>query len=506
MQMSLSFLAVSLSRGDLTAVDETVETDAPAHLDFSDFLDGPIVPDLTSANAFKLTSEEKPEESPHFAKSSGASFADLSSDAPLASVTDLGSLDQPSSNLRDRPVSDHVPGMRLAVEGVPKVFGGNNEYIPKTTAVEPSGQAVQTVLNENPSQPVSMSEPTEITDRQGIVAPIKNVLMPTPATRTHKETMALESSLNNKPDVTLQPPKERAATVERPEISRQMETHGPALPISVEPEKLKTTTEKTNGLQPNDAKPEAENTGVESKSADKQTQPVQFGAGVTPPANQGDNPRSVKAAMRESRFSRVGSVEQAPKADIQNNPLPAKSPTAVSQMTTIDHSREPNAFIAEPTAELPVIGEKEPGPQMRGADSVRSDPVVRNVVSQVVMAVQKVQADGFIELRLQPEELGRIRMTMLQTENGMMVQVAAEKPETLELFRRNIEQLEIDMKREGFSNLSFDFGQTQQNDHDGPDHTEPDDEPSNSTAEINTRITVHQMYRPITDGRVDIRI
>jgi flagellar hook-length control protein FliK len=210
--------------------------------------------------------------------------------------------------------------------------------------------------------------------------------------------------------------------------------------------------------------------------------------------------------MRESRFFRVGSVEQAPKADIQNNPLPAKPPTAVSQMTTIDHSREPNAFIAEPTAELPVIAEKEPGPQMRGADSVRSDPVVRNVVSQVVMAVQKVQADGFIELRLQPEELGRIRMTMLQTENGMMVQVAAEKPETLELFRRNIEQLEIDMKREGFSNLSFDFGQTQQNDHDGPDHTEPDDEPSNSTAEINTRITVHQMYRPITDGRVDIRI
>ncbi|MEL7105916.1 MAG: flagellar hook-length control protein FliK [Pseudomonadota bacterium] len=79
------------------------------------------------------------------------------------------------------------------------------------------------------------------------------------------------------------------------------------------------------------------------------------------------------------------------------------------------------------------------------------------VMAQVAEAARTLR-EGQMEITLVPEELGRVRLTMTPSEAGMAVTIMAERPETLELMRRNIELLARDLSGQGFENLSFSFG------------------------------------------------
>ena len=68
--------------------------------------------------------------------------------------------------------------------------------------------------------------------------------------------------------------------------------------------------------------------------------------------------------------------------------------------------------------------------------------------------------DGPIEISLSPEELGKVKLTFQVSEAGAMnVVVAAERPETLELLRRNADTLLQDFQDLGYSQSSFEFQQ-----------------------------------------------
>lgn len=79
------------------------------------------------------------------------------------------------------------------------------------------------------------------------------------------------------------------------------------------------------------------------------------------------------------------------------------------------------------------------------------------VTAQIAEAARTLR-EGQMEVTLVPEELGRVRLTMTPSEAGMAVTIMAERPETLELMRRNIELLARDLSNQGFENLSFNFG------------------------------------------------
>jgi hypothetical protein len=64
-----------------------------------------------------------------------------------------------------------------------------------------------------------------------------------------------------------------------------------------------------------------------------------------------------------------------------------------------------------------------------------------------------------VEVTLSPEELGKVRMTLHTTDSSITVSLQAERPETLDLMRRNIDSLARDFRDLGYSNISFDFGQ-----------------------------------------------
>jgi Flagellar hook-length control protein FliK len=98
---------------------------------------------------------------------------------------------------------------------------------------------------------------------------------------------------------------------------------------------------------------------------------------------------------------------------------------------------------------------------------------VRNIGYQLVDAVVQ-QAGRPVEVALNPEELGRVRIALTTLESGISVAIVAERPETLELMRRHIEQLEAEFRQLGYENIGFEFsgGDAQTSDYpESDEHT-----------------------------------
>lgn len=131
-----------------------------------------------------------------------------------------------------------------------------------------------------------------------------------------------------------------------------------------------------------------------------------------------------------------------------------------------------------------------------GAPGVQSSPVQTAAMPQAIhrtdaAAILRQVSDGMarlgegsVEIRLSPEELGQVRMQMMPTDGGMTVHITADRPETLDLMRRHIDQLARDLADAGYESASFSFGeggeggQESSARHDRPDKAPHDDTPA----------------------------
>ena len=66
--------------------------------------------------------------------------------------------------------------------------------------------------------------------------------------------------------------------------------------------------------------------------------------------------------------------------------------------------------------------------------------------------------DRGVELTLSPEELGRVRMMLSTHDGALTLSIQADRPETIDLMRRHIDQLAEDFRDLGFTDVSFSFG------------------------------------------------
>lgn len=82
------------------------------------------------------------------------------------------------------------------------------------------------------------------------------------------------------------------------------------------------------------------------------------------------------------------------------------------------------------------------------------------IARQMAEALQKLP-DRPVEISLNPKELGRVRMNISAAEAGITVNVMAERPETLDLMRRHIDQLTREFEVIGYSDINFAFSQDQ---------------------------------------------
>lgn len=74
-----------------------------------------------------------------------------------------------------------------------------------------------------------------------------------------------------------------------------------------------------------------------------------------------------------------------------------------------------------------------------------------------------------VEISLGPDELGRVRMSLVTSEAGVSIAITAERPETLELLRRHSDMLSQEFLRLGYEQTAFEFGEEEPGSDFSPD-------------------------------------
>jgi len=93
-----------------------------------------------------------------------------------------------------------------------------------------------------------------------------------------------------------------------------------------------------------------------------------------------------------------------------------------------------------------------------GPGQAASSPeTARNVATQIAMAISNANGNT-TEISLNPEELGRVRISLTAVDGAITLNVSAERPETQDLMRRHIDQLSQQFRDLGYGTISFSFG------------------------------------------------
>jgi hypothetical protein len=246
---------------------------------------------------------------------------------------------------------------------------------------------------------------------------------------------------------------------------------------------------------------------------------AQSGAIVVP---TGASRRDVPAPSREAPVAQVAFGTNVPTADIraayaqavaapahipatlgafpQLPMTPAPLPEALGRIIASDSALRGSSEALGTTA---IFG-SQPSASLGGTSPVAAQTAPTLPAVQVAQAIAVATADRF-EISLSPEELGRVRIQLQPSEAGVQVLILTERPETLELLRKNIGLLGRELSDLGFDDLTFQFGQQDKNDgqkSETPHMTlmsEPDDQPRDAAPDT-------AAARALTAGRgIDLR-
>ncbi len=160
---------------------------------------------------------------------------------------------------------------------------------------------------------------------------------------------------------------------------------------------------------------------------------------------------------------------QDPDAGLRLRSLPGSVPRPEMQMVATSAVRlflETRA-TAEPQidAELPpgaaaISQANVPAPtdiqRLLSVDSPQAPRLGAAVQAQITAALTNTASTNF-EIRLAPEELGKVRIILQPSDAGLQVSILAERPETLELLRRFSADLLQELSELGYSELNLQF-------------------------------------------------
>lgn len=172
-------------------------------------------------------------------------------------------------------------------------------------------------------------------------------------------------------------------------------------------------------------------------------------------ADQGDNRRvevKLDRALRRAEALQVAASQTAPSGLATAPTAPAIAPL------TFEDAKRANieAEIVVTTADAPRSDRAEQTQPALQRTATAPSPTAAGIGAQMAQAARQV-APGQIELRLYPEELGRLRLSFDVSEQNMVVTIFAERAETTDLMRRHVEQLAREMQSLGYKEVSFRF-------------------------------------------------
>ena len=129
---------------------------------------------------------------------------------------------------------------------------------------------------------------------------------------------------------------------------------------------------------------------------------------------------------------------------------------------------------AAPVSTLPAVQVPQTGgpialavPDLAGPSSHPTPPaglhdfqsLPRHLPASLARAAARADRDDRVELFLDPVELGRVRFELSSSADRVQVNVSVERPETLDLLRRNIDVLRAEFREAGFDAATLSFSQ-----------------------------------------------
>ena len=213
----------------------------------------------------------------------------------------------------------------------------------------------------------------------------------------------------------------------------------------------------------------------------KKARQTAAGDNVAPPETATARPDVNRAApdpiTPRDPSKRLADTPRTERAELAAQPAPSQpqAPTAAperpamivaaAQMATLEKFQQGKPTTAARDADgyiAPLDGGDARPESARALTSASASMNTRadlpvNVARQVMEAMQKT-TERSIELQLQPRELGKLRLSLTPAETGMAVAIVAERAETLDLLRRNIQTLEQNFVDLGYTDVSFSFG------------------------------------------------
>lgn len=148
-------------------------------------------------------------------------------------------------------------------------------------------------------------------------------------------------------------------------------------------------------------------------------------------------------------------------------PLPASAPAGSLTMEALSPAPA-NAWAAgaELTDET-ILAARLDGPPAAPLSRAEAPPpgLPTPVHDQIARAARSL-GEGQVEIKLSPEELGHVRMTLRPREDGVALLLSADRPETLDLMRRHAGDLVRALNAAGYDSvdLTFTGGETRSGD------------------------------------------
>ncbi len=163
----------------------------------------------------------------------------------------------------------------------------------------------------------------------------------------------------------------------------------------------------------------------------------------------------------------------APKSGDGARTSASTAPVAVSGDTTarlpVETTGSALIFEAEVAAAQTTEARTSDAPRAADPTHRPADPGPR--AAQQVAVALAMNPDGRIELALDPEELGPVRLALTPGDGTMTVHLAADRAETLDMLRRHTDILARELRQAGYGDVTFRFGsETPAGGHHAPRH------------------------------------
>ncbi len=204
--------------------------------------------------------------------------------------------------------------------------------------------------------------------------------------------------------------------------------------------------------QPNTIQPDS------AKASEGQVLPARPIAGQPFPAERAQSSASALPAETAvaPQTNAVPTAPQPPRSTPTLAQMQVMASVRNADAETATAIRETDGVIA--TREEPLFQNvRDSASLAQPATQAAKAEITRAIAGQMAAAIQVRAGSGTIEIALSPEELGRVSITLNGREDGMVLTIAAERPETLDLMRRHLAVLEAEFQSIGYGDISFDL-------------------------------------------------